>query len=65
MAMAAYKIRIIASACLTRYDAGEGDIETIVDSYNLSEEDRPLVLAQIYAKRPELGEQTTTTETQA
>lgn len=56
MAMAAYKIRIIANACLTRYDSGEGQIETIVDSYNLTVEDRDLVLAQIYAKRPELGE---------
>ncbi|MNB98375.1 hypothetical protein D3C75_456240 [compost metagenome] len=56
MAMAAYKIRIIANACLTRYDSSEGQIETIVDSYSLIVEDRELVLAQIYTKRPTLGE---------
>lgn len=54
MAMAAYKIRIIANACLTRFDAGEGEITAIVDSYNLGTEDRELVLAQIYAKRPNI-----------
>lgn len=58
MAMAAYKIRIIANACLTRYDAGDGEIEGIVDSYNLSTEDRQLVLAQVYSKRPEIGSTT-------
>ena len=54
MAMAAYKVRIIARACITRYDAGEGDMLAIVDSYNLAEEDRQLVLAQIAAWRPDI-----------
>ncbi|MGG1555012.1 hypothetical protein [Paenibacillus ferrarius] len=54
MAMAIYKVRILANACITRLDGGEGDITAIVDSYNLSTEDRELVLAQIYAKRPEI-----------
>lgn len=52
--LAAYKIRIFANACLTRFDAGEGAIDDIVDSYNLANDDRNLVLAQIYAKRPEI-----------
>ena len=47
MAMAPYKIRIIARACITRYDAGEGAMLDIVDSYNLTEDDRQLVIAQI------------------
>mgnify|MGYP001189001153 CR=1 FL=1 len=54
MAMADYKIRIIASACLTRYAAGEGNIESIIDSYALAEENRGLVIDQIKTKRPEL-----------
>jgi hypothetical protein len=54
MAMAMYKIRIIANACITRYDSGEGEITAIVDSYNLITEDRELVLAQVYTKRPEI-----------
>lgn len=54
MAMAMYKIRIIANACITRYDSGERTITDIVDSYNMSTEDRDLVLAQIYTKRPDI-----------
>ncbi|NIK70900.1 hypothetical protein [Paenibacillus sp. BK720] len=55
MAMANYKIRIIASACLTRYNAGEGNIETVIHSYDLPEEDRELVIDNIKIKRPELN----------
>ncbi|MNM99194.1 hypothetical protein D3C81_1117450 [compost metagenome] len=54
MAMASYKVRIIANACLTRYDSGETPVESVVGSYSLPEEDAALVLAQIYVKRPEL-----------
>ncbi|MCK9862041.1 hypothetical protein [Paenibacillus sp. ATY16] len=55
MTMANYKIRIIASACLTRYNAGECNIETIIDSYDLQVEDRELIIDQIKIKRPELN----------
>ncbi|MEI7027167.1 hypothetical protein [Paenibacillus sp. y28] len=56
MAMSMPKVRIIANACITRYDSGERSIEDIVGSYNMASVDQELVLAQIYAKRPELGE---------
>lgn len=55
MAMAMYKIRIIANACITRYDSGEGDILSIVGSYNLAQEDKDLVLAEIFTKRPDIA----------
>lgn len=51
--MALYKIRILANASITRYDAGE-TIEDAVDSYNLPAEERNLVLAQVYVKRPDI-----------
>lgn len=54
MLLADYKVRIIANACITRYDRGEGDIVAVVDSYSLSEENKNLVLAQIYAYRPDI-----------
>lgn len=54
MAMPMYKIRIIASACITRYDNGEGDIDTIVDSYNLAPDDRAAVMTEIYNRRPDI-----------
>lgn len=56
MALAAYKIRIIANACITRYDNGEGTITFIVGSYNLAPEDQTAVLAEIFAKRPDIGQ---------
>ena len=54
MAMAAYNVRIIARAVVIRYNAGETDVSAVLDSYNLSEEDRALVLAQIAATDPEI-----------
>ncbi|TMV49348.1 hypothetical protein FE783_12595 [Paenibacillus mesophilus] len=54
MAMPMYKIRIIANACITRYDMGEREITDIVNSYNMATDDRNLVLAEIYAKRPDI-----------
>ncbi len=36
MAKPMYQIRIIANACITRYDSGEKDINQVVDSYNMA-----------------------------
>jgi hypothetical protein len=52
--MAAYKIRIIANACITRYDNGEGTIEEIVASYNLADEDKQRVTSYIALKRSDI-----------
>lgn len=52
--LAMYKIRIIARACITRYDTGEGSIAEIVASYKLAPEDTEAVLAYIYAERPDI-----------
>jgi len=60
MAMAAYNVRIIARAVVIRYKAGETDVGAVLDSYNLSEEDRALVLAQIAATDPEIQPGTAT-----
>lgn len=49
-----YKVRIIANACITRYDRGETDIIAVVDSYNLTAEDKDLVLARIDSIRPDI-----------
>ncbi len=55
MARPIYQIRVFARACLTRYDSGERELIDIVNSYRLETEDRDLVLAEIYAMRPELA----------
>lgn len=47
MVLADYKIRIIANACITRYTRGETDIQEVLDSYNLSEENGYLVKVEI------------------
>ncbi|MFB9330085.1 hypothetical protein ACFFSY_29430 [Paenibacillus aurantiacus] len=53
--MSMFIIRIIANACITRYNRGERQVEGIVNSYTaLNEEDRELVYAEIYTKRPDL-----------
>lgn len=54
MLMAMYKIRIIANACITRYNQGEREITDIVGSYNMASDDSDLVFAEIYAKRPDI-----------
>lgn len=48
------KVRVIAQACLTRYDRGEGTWDFVVDSYNLSDENRALIVDQIIVKRPSI-----------
>ena len=55
MAKPMYQIRIIANACITRYNGGEHTISDIVGSYNLAGEERDLVLAEIYAKHPDIA----------
>ena len=49
-----YKVRVFANACITRYDRGEKDIQAILDSYNLTEENANLIKAEIMSKRPEI-----------
>ncbi|MDQ0114345.1 hypothetical protein [Paenibacillus harenae] len=53
--MPAYKARIYANGTITKYSNGEGTIVEIVATYNLSEEDANQVLAEVYAKRPDLA----------
>jgi hypothetical protein len=54
MALASYKVRIVANACITRYDAGEREITDIIESYRLNPEDADLVKAEVAAKRPDI-----------
>jgi len=49
-----FQIRGIANACITRFSNGESGITDIVDSYGMSQEDSDLVLAEIYASRPDI-----------
>lgn len=50
MLLADYKIRTIANACITRYTRGETDIQAVLNSYNLSEENGDLVKVEIMSK---------------
>lgn len=56
MAKPMYQIRIIANACITRYNNGEQNIHQVVDSYNMAQEDRDLVMAEIYTKRSDIAQ---------
>ena len=55
MALAAYKVRIMANACITRFDGGERTMNDILTRYNLPAEDATLVKAEIIAKRPDIS----------
>jgi hypothetical protein len=55
MAMAQHKIRIIGNACITRYDNDEGEMSTIIDSYNLLQGDRNMVVAYLISRRPDIS----------
>lgn len=54
MAMAMYKIRIIANACITRWERGERSMNNIINGYNMEADDKALVIAEIVSKRPNL-----------
>jgi len=56
MALAAYKIRIIANACVTRNDNGEGTLNTILDTCysSLAPEDRTSVIEYACEKSPDV-----------
>lgn len=56
MALTPIQVRIVARACIARYDRGEGTIIEIVDSYNMQPDDREAVLEEIYRLRPDLKE---------
>lgn len=50
-----FQIRVIARACITRYNNGETDIEAVVGSYNnLTEEDAIRVKEYVYSERKDI-----------
>lgn len=52
--LTAAKIRLMANACITRYDREEGSIEDIISSYNMQADNQILVRAQIMEKRSDI-----------
>lgn len=52
--LTAAKIRLMANACITRYDREEGPIEDILSSYNMQPDNENLVKTQIIEKRPDI-----------
>ena len=55
MSMSMYKIRIIANACITRFTRGERTMNEIIDSYNPTEENRTLIVAEIISKKSDIS----------
>jgi hypothetical protein len=52
--LTAAKIRLMANACITRYDREEGPIEGIIASYNMQSDNEILVKDQIIEKRSDI-----------
>jgi hypothetical protein len=59
MALAGYKIRITANACIIRWEDGERTMNDIVASYNHPQEDSDLIKAEIIKKRPDIDFEST------
>ena len=52
--MNSLQVKVIGNACIIRYNRGEGSIESILDSYNLSQDNAALVKDQIVGTRPDI-----------
>lgn len=52
-----FQVRVVANACITRVNNGEGTIHEVISSYNMTEEDKVKVLAYAYVLRPDLQEE--------
>lgn len=51
-----FQIRVLARACVTRYNLGEGDMDTIISSYHLTAPDSERVIAYV-SQRPDIRPQ--------
>lgn len=54
MLLKPFQVRVIARACITRYNNSEGHIVEIVKNYNHSQENNDLILAEIASMRPDI-----------
>lgn len=52
--LTAAKIRLMANACITRFEREEGPIENIISSYNMQPDIENLVKDQILEKRSDI-----------
>lgn len=52
-----FQLRVIARACITRYTADEGDLNTIIKSYGQSKENNDLILAETEVIKPGITEE--------
>ncbi|MBX4145980.1 hypothetical protein [Paenibacillus lautus] len=49
-----FQVRVVANACITRVNDGEGTIDQVVSTYPMQADDREKVLAYAYVIRPDL-----------
>jgi hypothetical protein len=52
--LTAAKIRLMANACITRFDRGERPIEDVIASYSMQADNEKLVREQIMERRPDI-----------
>lgn len=50
-----FQVRVVANACITRVNDGEGTIDQVVSTYPMQSDDREKVLAYAYVIRPDLA----------
>lgn len=49
-----FQVRVVANACITQVNEGEGTIDQVVSNYPMQVDDREEVLAHVYVIRPDL-----------
>lgn len=49
-----FQVRVVANACITQVNEGEGTIDQVVSNYPMQPHDREKVLAHVYVIRPDL-----------
>lgn len=56
----ALRIKIIGNACIIRYNSGEGDLKTIIDTNyaKLASADRAAVVSYVSEERPDIPYET-------
>lgn len=54
MSVSMAKVRVVANACITRWERGERSMNDIINGYTMTEEDKVLITAEIISKRPNL-----------
>lgn len=59
MSLAPFQIRVLAGACIAKYDKGERSMNDIIVYYDQTPENNELIKAEILVRRPDMNFEST------